>query len=121
MQWSPVGLLLGHLAAMLRESGECSGLEGLQLALMQLAVFLFFGSRRRDVLVPLVVAVRDGPLLLADGRQVLVKFGGGGVRSGLEEVAAVLGDGCFVGLHLPGREEGELAVLPVIVSAAHWI
>ena len=43
------------------------------------------------------------------------------MRGGLEEVAAVFGDGRLVGLHFPGREEGELVVLLGIVSAAHWI
>lgn len=103
---------------MLGEGGECSGLEGLELALMQLAVFLFLGGHRRNVLIPLVVAVRDGSLLLVDRRQILLHFGGG-VRSCLQKVAAVLGDWCLVGLHLPRREEGELVVLSRVVSAAH--
>lgn len=104
---------------MLGEGRECSGLEGLELALMQLAVFLFLGGHRRNVLIPLIVAVRDGPLLLVDRRQILLHFGGGRVRSGLQEVTAVFGDWCLVGLHLPRREEGELVVLSRVVSAAH--
>ena len=118
LQHSSLRLLIGLLAALLRQGREGPRLEGLELALMQLAVFGLVDGHWRDVFVLLVVAVRDGPLLLADRRQILLHFGGR-ARSGLQEVAAVLGDGGLIGFDLPRREKRELVVLSGFVSAAH--
>ena len=110
--------LLRLLAALLRQGREGPRLEGLELALMQLAVFGLLDGHWRDVFVLLVVAVRDGPLLLADRRQIFLHFGGR-ARSGLQEVSAVLGDGGLIGFDLPRSEKRELVVLSGFVSAAH--
>ena len=118
LQHSSLRLLIGLLAALLRQGREGPSLEGLGLALMQLVVFGLLDGHWRDVFVLLVVAVRDGPLLLADRRQIFLHFGGR-ARSGLQEVVAVLGDGGLIGFDLPRSEKRELVVLSGFVSAAH--
>lgn len=104
---------------MLSKSGEGSGLKVLKLTLMQFIVFVLLDSHRRDVLILLIVAVRDGSLLLVDHGQILLQFCGGRVRRALQEIAAVLSDRRFVSFHLPRCEKRELVVLSWIVSAAH--